>query len=48
VRVKLNKDVPGQNVKLLVSGAAVQASVSNGWAEFVIPSVASHEVVAIA
>jgi hypothetical protein len=35
-------------VKLLVAGQAAQASVSNGWAEFVIPSVASHEVVAIA
>jgi len=48
VRVKLNKGVSGQNVKLLVAGQPAQASVSNGWAEFVIPSVASHEVVAIA
>ena len=32
VRVKLNKDVSGQAVKLLVSGQSVQASVSNGWA----------------
>jgi hypothetical protein len=47
VRVKLSKDVLGQSVKLLVSGQAAQASVSNGWVEFVIPSVASHEVVAI-
>jgi hypothetical protein len=35
-------------VKLLVAGQLAQSSVSNGWAEFVIPSVASHEVVAIA
>ena len=48
VRVKLNKGVSGQNVKLLVAGQPAQASVSNGWVEFVIPSIASHEVVAIA
>jgi hypothetical protein len=48
VRVKLNKGVSGHNVKLLVAGQPAQASVSNGWVEFVIPSVASHEVVAIA
>jgi hypothetical protein len=48
VRVKLNKGVQGRDVRLLVAGRAAQASVSNGWAEFVIPSIASHEVVAIA
>jgi hypothetical protein len=47
VRIKLGSGVSGQNVKLLVAGRPVRASVSNGWAEFVIPSVASHEVVAI-
>jgi hypothetical protein len=31
-----------------VAGLPAQASLSNGWVEFVIPSVASHEVVAIA
>jgi hypothetical protein len=34
-------------VKLLVAGQPARASVSNGWVEFVIPSIASHEVVAI-
>ena len=48
IRVKLNKGVSGQTVKLLVAGQPVRASVSNGWVEFIIPSVASHEVVAIA
>jgi hypothetical protein len=48
IRIKLNNDVSGNNVKLLVAGKPAQASVSNGWVEFVIPSIASHEVVAIA
>ena len=50
VRVKLNKGhTGGRNVKLLVAVPACPGhGVSSGWVEFVIPSVASHEVVAIA
>jgi hypothetical protein len=47
VRVKLSKGMAGQTVKLLVAGQPAQTTVSNGWAEFVIPSVESHEVVVI-
>ena len=47
VRVKLVGDVAGRDVKLLVSGQSAGVTTANGWAEFTVPSIASHEVAVI-
>jgi hypothetical protein len=47
IRVKLDAGISAQTVKLTVANQAVLATVSNGWAEFTVPSIESHEVVVI-
>lgn len=46
-RVKLTEDVPGKNIKLLVSGENAGAVVKNGWVQFKVNSILAHEVVII-
>lgn len=47
VRIKLEKGVKGQNLKLLVSNDKLSSSVKDGWSEFEIRSILNHEVVVI-
>jgi hypothetical protein len=47
VRIKLEKEVKGQNLKLLVSDEKLSPIVSDGWSEFEIRSILNHEVVVI-
>jgi hypothetical protein len=47
VKIKLTKDVQGKNVNMLVSGQKITAAVANGWCQFKINSIASHEVMVI-
>lgn len=48
VRIKLAKDVKGNNLKLLVSDQKISPEVRDGWSEFQIKSILNHEVVVIA
>ncbi len=45
VRVKLEPDVRGKNVKFLVAGQKHSTTVKNGWSHFQINSILDHEVV---
>ncbi|WP_116090478.1 alpha-amylase family protein [Sphingomonas crusticola] len=47
VRVKLDGGISGRTVRLLVSDQSVPATITGSWAEFVIPSISSHEVAVI-
>lgn len=47
VRVKLPKDVSGNNVKLIVSDQKTSAAAKGGWTEFRINSILNHEVAVI-
>ncbi|MEX1239037.1 MAG: Tat pathway signal protein, partial [Cyclobacteriaceae bacterium] len=47
VRIRLEKEVKGQNLKLLVSDEKLSSTVSDGWSEFEIRSILNHEVVVI-
>jgi hypothetical protein len=47
VRVRLPSDVPGKNLRLLVSGRQVPIAAQGGWARFDVPSILDHEVIAI-
>jgi hypothetical protein len=47
VSVKLSQDVKNNNLKLLVSGQKVSTLVKDGWCQFQINSILSHEVVVI-
>jgi hypothetical protein len=47
VRVKLEPDVRGKNVKFLVTGQKHSATVNNGWSHFQINSILDHEVVVL-
>lgn len=47
LKIKLNKDVKGNNLNLLVSGKKIQAIVKDGWSHFTIHSILNHEVVVI-
>ena len=46
-RIKLNRDVKGKNLKLLVSGQKPSVTVKDGWAQFEVKSILNHEVVVI-
>jgi hypothetical protein len=45
VKIKLPKDISGKNLKMLVSGQKISATVTNGWSQFKINSIANHEVI---
>jgi hypothetical protein len=45
--VRLPDGVTGRRVKTLVSGAALSATVANGWTRVTVPSVLDHEVLVI-
>ena len=47
IRIKLSKDVPGKNLKLLVSDEKINASLEKGWIHFTISSILDHEVAVI-
>ena len=47
IRIKVGKDVKGEKLNLLVSGEKVSAKIKDGWSEFEISSILSHEVVVI-
>jgi len=47
VRVKLQPDVRGKNLKFLVAGQNHSASVKDGWSHFPINSILDHEVVVL-
>jgi len=47
VKIKLTKDVQGENINMLVSGLKISAAVTNGWSEFKINSILNHEVIVI-
>ncbi len=48
VRVKLPEDVRGRSVQLLVSKGKASLSAKDGWATFLVRSVADHELAVIA
>jgi hypothetical protein len=47
VRIKLQSDVQGKNLRLLVAGQKHTSAVKNGWSHFQINSVLDHEVVVL-
>jgi len=47
VRVKLQADMHGKNLKFLVANQKHSSSVKNGWSHFQINSILDHEVVVI-
>ncbi len=47
IKIKLNKDVKGHDLNLLVSSKNIQAVVKEGWCHFTINSILNHEVVVI-
>jgi hypothetical protein len=47
VRVKLNSDVQGGSVNLLVASLPISTTRANGWIEFTIPHLLHHEVALI-
>ncbi len=47
VRVKLADDVPGKNIRMIVSGQKAISAVKNGWCQFRINSILNHEVVVL-
>ncbi|MBE7170279.1 MAG: beta-galactosidase [Williamsia sp.] len=47
VKLKLPAQVGGKTAKALVSDQQIKATISNGFAEFKIPSVSDHEVVVV-
>lgn len=46
-RVKLEKDVKGEFLNLLVAGQKIPAIVKDGWSHFKIQSILNHEVLVI-
>lgn len=47
IKVKLLNDVPGRNLRMLVSGGKLSSSVRDGWCQFKINSILNHEVIVI-
>ena len=47
VSVKLEKDVTGKRLRLLVSGQIIPSIVTDGWCRFEIQSISDHEVAVI-
>ncbi len=47
VSIKLQEDVSGKNLKLLVSNLNVRTTVKDGWCRFEIQSILDHEVAVI-
>jgi hypothetical protein len=47
VKVKLPDDIPGVNLRLLVSGQPVSGKAEKGWVQFGIGTVLDHEVIVI-
>jgi hypothetical protein len=47
VKIKLTKDVKGENLKLLVGDQKISAEVKDGWSEFKLDSILNHEVIVI-
>ena len=45
IRVKLEKDVNGEYLNLLVAGQKITAVVKDGWSHFQISSILNHEVI---
>jgi len=45
VKIKLTKDVKGENLKLLVADQIISAEVKDGWSQFKISSILNHEVI---
>lgn len=48
ISIRMPSEVSGKNLKLLVSGQKIPATVTDGWCRFKINSVTDHEVVVIA
>jgi hypothetical protein len=47
VRVRLTEDVKGEYLNMLVAGQKIPAIVKDGWSQFRISSISSHEVLVI-
>ncbi|HLN56772.1 MAG TPA: beta-galactosidase [Bacteroidales bacterium] len=47
VKVKLNKNVKGEYLNLLVAGQRIPAVAENGWSFFTISSILNHEIAVI-
>jgi hypothetical protein len=47
VKIKLTKDVKGENLKLLVADQKISAAVKDGWSQFEISSILNHEVIVL-
>jgi len=47
LKVKLPGDVPGNSLRLLVSGQSVNGKLENGWIQFTLTSILDHELVVI-
>jgi hypothetical protein len=47
VKVRLEDDVAGHSIRLLVSEQEAPATVQDRWAQFEVPSIIDHEVVVI-
>jgi hypothetical protein len=45
VKIRLSKNVRGNNLRSLVSREKISCEVKNGWSHFVIKSILDHEVV---
>jgi hypothetical protein len=45
VKIRLSKNVRGNNLRSLVSNEKISCEVKNGWSNFVIRSILDHEVV---
>jgi len=47
VKIRLLKNVRGNNLRLLVSNEKIFGEVKNGWCHFVLKSILDHEVVVL-
>jgi hypothetical protein len=47
VKIKLNNDVKGEYINLLVAGLKIPAVVKDGWSHFQISSILNQEVVVV-
>jgi len=47
VSIKLSNGVEGKNLRFLVDGHSAPASVNNGWVNFEVKSILSHEMIVI-
>jgi hypothetical protein len=47
VKIRLSKNVRGNNLRLLVADEKISCEVKNGWCHFLLKSIPDHEVVVV-